>query len=65
MKKRKSVMELEYELEFTKRILQKIMELNEGKDLTMPDASEMDKIESELKQEMETEYPKYRIQKKK
>ncbi|MDC6364712.1 MULTISPECIES: hypothetical protein [Flavobacteriaceae] len=65
MKKRKSIMELEYELEFTKRILQKIMELNEGKELTMPDTSEMDKIQAELKQEMETEYPKYRIQKKK
>ncbi len=61
---KKSRLELEYELKLTKKILERILELNKDKDLTTPDEQEIDAIEMGLKQELEREYPKYKIQKK-
>lgn len=64
MMSRKSRVELEYELRLTKKILERILELNKDKDLTMPNTEEVDRIEETLKSELEKDYPKFRIQKK-
>lgn len=64
MMSRKSSVELEYELRLTKKILERILELNKDKDLIMPDTKEVDQIEETLKSELEKDYPKFRIQKK-
>ncbi len=61
---KKSRLELEYELKLTKKILERILELNKDKDLITPDEQEIDTIEMGLKQELEREYPKYKIQKR-
>lgn len=61
---KKSQLELEYELKLTKKILERIIELNKDKDLKTPDENEIDAIEDGLRKELEREYPKYKIQKK-
>ncbi|WP_420322598.1 hypothetical protein [Flagellimonas sp.] len=61
---RKSRLEMEYELRLTKKILERIIEMNKDKDLSTPDEQEMDKIQEDLKNELEREYPTYKIQKK-
>ncbi len=61
---RKSSVELEYELRLTKKILERILELNKDKDLIIPNTEEVDKIEETLKSELEKDYPKYKIQSK-
>lgn len=58
-------MKLEYELELTKRILQKIIEMNEGKDIKMPDASDMDQIQDEVRIALEDKHPNFKIEKSK
>lgn len=60
----KSSVELEYELRLTKKILERILELNKDKDLIIPNTEEVDKIEETLKSELEKDYPKYKIQSK-
>ncbi|NJB69930.1 hypothetical protein GGR42_000392 [Saonia flava] len=61
---KKSRLELEYELKLTKKILERIIELNKDKDLVTPDEKEIDGMEATLKRELEREYPTYKIQKK-
>ncbi len=61
---RKSRLEMEYELRLTKKILERIIELNKDKDLSTPDEQEVDKMQEELKNELEREYPSYKIRKK-
>lgn len=61
---KKSKLELEYELKLTKKILERIIELNKDKDLKTPDEHEIDAIEDSLRRELEREYPNYKIQKK-
>lgn len=61
---RKSSVELEYELRLTKKILERIIELNKDKDLIIPNTEEVDQIEETLKSELEKDYPKFKIQKK-
>ncbi|WP_190808753.1 hypothetical protein [Flagellimonas sp. S3867] len=55
---------MEYELRLTKKILERIIELNKDKDLSTPDEQEVDKMQEELKNELEREYPSYKIRKK-
>lgn len=57
-------MEMEYELRLTKKILERILEMNKDKELKTPDDKEMDYIEDEIRSELEREYPSYKIQKK-
>lgn len=64
MMSRKSSVELEYELRLTKKILERIIELNKDKDLIIPNTEEVDQIEETLKSELEKDYPKFKIQKK-
>ena len=61
---RKSNVELEYELRLTKKILERILELNKDKDMIYPSTEEVDKIEETLKSELEKDFPKYKIQSK-
>jgi len=61
---RKSSVELEYELRLTKKILERILELNKDKNLIIPDTEEVDKIEETLRSELKKDYPKYKIQSK-
>ncbi|UII79524.1 hypothetical protein [Flagellimonas sp. CMM7] len=64
MKSKKPLVEIEYELRLTKKILEKILELNKDKELISPSNEEMDKIEEELRSDLRLEFPKYKIQKK-
>lgn len=64
MMSKKSSVELEYELRLTKKILERILELNKEKDLIMPNTEEVDKIEETLKSDLERDYPKFKIQKR-
>ncbi|MEX0313603.1 MAG: hypothetical protein AB3N18_05460 [Allomuricauda sp.] len=64
MERRKSRLEMEYELRLTKKILERILEMNKDKELKTPDDKEMDYIEDEIRSELEREYPSYKIQKK-
>ncbi len=64
MKAIKSNVELEYELRLTKKILERILELNKDKHLILPDSAEVDQIEETLKSEIEKDYPRYKIQSK-
>lgn len=61
----KSKIALEYELRLTKEILARILELNKDKDLIVPQSAEIDSIEEHLKNELEKDYPKFRINIKK
>lgn len=63
MEKDKSKVELDYELRLTKRILERILELNT--DAKIPDAKEMDAIEEELRVQLERKYPQFKIKSKK
>lgn len=64
MRSLKSNVELEYELRLTKKILERVLELNKEKNLVFPDSDEIDQIEDTLRSEMEKDYPKYKIQSK-
>jgi len=61
---KKSRLELEYELKLTKKILERILELNKDKDLKTPDEHEIDAIEEKLRRDLERDYPNFKIQKK-
>lgn len=63
MESEKTRVELEYELRLTKKILERILEMN--KDLKTPDAKEVDQIEAALRSELERDYPRFKIQRKK
>lgn len=60
----KSRLELEYELRLTKKILERIIELNKDKDIIMPNTVEVDEIEQSLRTELEKDYPKFKIKSK-
>ncbi|MBD1262808.1 hypothetical protein HZY62_19580 [Maribacter polysiphoniae] len=64
MEEKKTRLQLEYELKLTKKILERLIELNEDKNLVMPEDAELDNIEAALKKDMEQRYPKYKIQKR-
>jgi hypothetical protein len=63
MNQQKSQIEREYELRLTKKILERVLELN--KDVKLPEGEEIERMEEELRKELEHEFPNYKIQTKK
>ncbi len=61
----KSKVALDYELRLTKRILARILELNKDTNIILPKTDEIDSIEEHLKNELENDYPKFKINIKK
>lgn len=60
----RSKLELEYELQLTKKILERIIELNQEQNLILPNREEIDIIEEKLQRKMQKTYPAYKISKK-